>query len=100
MSTQLAARFMIDHYYPNRLSCFRIPGVSTAQIAFAIPRSSIELHSIMNKALDDIPPNELLNLSWKWIKIPEAIICTWKLYNRPFYLVIVLATLLVVSSLL
>lgn len=100
VSTQLASRYIIDHYYPNRLSYFRIPDERTAQIAFVIPRGSQELQSILNKAIDDIPPKELLNLAGKWVKTPEVKIDTWNLYNRPFYLVIVLATLLVVSSLL
>ncbi|HGM5491481.1 TPA: transporter substrate-binding domain-containing protein [Serratia fonticola] len=100
VSTQLASRYIIDHYYPNRLSYFRIPDERTAQISFAIPRGSQELQGILNKALDDIPPKELLNLAGKWVKTPEVKIDTWNLYNRPFYLVIVLATLLVVSSLL
>ena len=100
VSTQLASRYFIDHYYPNRLRYFRIPDEHTAQISFAIPRGSQELQSILNKALDDIPPKELMNLAGKWVKIPEVKIDTWNLYNRPFYLVIILATLLVVSSLL
>lgn len=100
VSTQLASRYIIDHYYPNRLTYFRIPDERTAQISFAIPRGSPELQSILNKALDDIPPKELLNLAGKWVKTPEVKIDTWNLYNRPFYLVIILATLLVVSSLL
>lgn len=56
LSTQLASRYIIDHYYPNRLSYFRIPGERIAQISFAVPRGSQELQSILNKALDDIPP--------------------------------------------
>ncbi|MGL5387222.1 MAG: transporter substrate-binding domain-containing protein [Serratia sp. (in: enterobacteria)] len=100
VSTQLAARYIIDHYYPDRMTYTRIPDERTAQISFAVPRSSPELQSIMNKALDDIPPKELLNLAGKWVKTPEVKIDTWNLYNRPFYLVIILATLLVVSSLL
>lgn len=100
VATQLAARYIIDHYYPNRLAYVRIPDERTAQISFAIPRGSPELQSILNKALDDIPPKELLNLAGKWVKTPEVKIDTWNLYNRPFYLVILLATLLVVSSLL
>lgn len=100
VSTQLASRYIIDHYYPDRLSYFRIPDERTAQISFAVPRGSQELQSILNKALDDIPPKELMNLAAKWVKTPEVKIDTWNLYNRPFYLVIVLATLLIVSSLL
>ncbi|WP_447885793.1 transporter substrate-binding domain-containing protein, partial [Serratia fonticola] len=77
VSTQLASRYIIDHYYPHRLSYFRIPDERTAQIAFVIPRGSQELQSILNKAIDDIPPKELMNLAGKWVKTPEVKIDTW-----------------------
>lgn len=100
VSTQLASRFIIDHYYPEKMSYTRIPEEPSAQIAFAIPRGSLELQGILNKALDDIPPKEILNLAAKWVKAPDVKIGTWNLYNRPFYLVAGLAALLVISSLL
>lgn len=100
VSTQLASRFIIDHYYPGKMSYIRIPDEPSAQIAFAIPRGSLELQSILNQALDDIPPKEILNLAGKWVKAPDVKIGTWNLYNRPFYLVVGLAALLVISSLL
>lgn len=100
VSTQLASRFIIDHYYPGTMKYTRIPDEPSAQIAFAIPRESSELQSILNKALDDIPPKEILNLAGKWTKAPDVKIGTWNLYNRPFYLVIGLAVLLVITSLL
>lgn len=100
ISTQLASRFIIDHYYPNRLIYSRVPNESPAQITFALPRGAPELQSILNKALDDIPPKEMLDMAGKWAKMPEIKIETWNLYSRPFYWVIALATLLVLSSLL
>lgn len=100
VSTQLASRFIIDHYYPEKMNYTRIPDEPSAQIAFAIPRGSLELQSILNKALDDIPPKEILNVAGKWVKAPDVKIGTWNLYNRPFYLVAGLAALLVISSLL
>ena len=100
VSTQLASRFIIDHYYPEMMIYTRIPDEPSAQIAFAIPRDALELQSILNKALDDIPPKEILNLAGKWVKAPDVKIGTWNLYNRPFYLVAGLAALLVISSLL
>jgi two-component system sensor histidine kinase EvgS len=100
VSTQLASRFIIDHYYPEKMTYTRIPDEPSAQIAFAIPRGSLELQSILNKALDDIPPKEILNVAGKWVKAPDVKIGTWNLYNRPFYLVVGLAALLVISSLL
>ncbi len=100
VSTQLASRFIIDHYYPGKMTYTRLSDESPAQIAFAIPRDSLELQSILNQALDDIPPKEILNLAGKWVKAPDVKIGTWNLYNRPFYLVVGLAVLLVISSLL
>lgn len=100
VSTQLASRFIIDHYYPEKMMYTRIPDEPSAQIAFAIPRGSLELQSILNKALDDIPPKEILKVAGKWVKAADVKIGTWNLYNRPFYLVAGLAALLVISSLL
>lgn len=100
ISTQLASRFIIDHYYPERLTYSRIPGEPPAQITFAVPRESPELLSILNKALDDIPPKEMLEMAGKWTKMTNVKIETWNLYSRPFYWVIGLATLLVLSSLM
>lgn len=100
VSTQLASRYIIDHYYPDRLIYSRIPGEPPAQITFALPRGEPELQSILNKALDDIPPKEMLDLAGKWIKMPDVKIDTWNLYSRPFYWVIGLSALLILSSLL
>ena len=100
VSTQLAARFIIDHYYPGAMVYTRIPDEPLAQISFAVRRNAPELQSILNKALDNIPPKEILNLATKWVKAPDVKISTWNLYNRPFYWVIGLAILLVFSSLL
>lgn len=100
ISTQLATRFIIDHYYPDQLFYSRIPDEPPAQITFAMPRGATELQGIMNKALDDIPPKEMLDLAGKWMKMPEVKIGTWDLYSRPFYWVVGLAMLLILSSLL
>lgn len=100
ISTQLATRFIIDHYYPDQLFYSRMPDEPPAQISFAMPRGATELQSILNKALDDIPPKEMLEISGKWTKIPEVQIGTWNLYSRPFYWVIGLASLLILTSLL
>src|SRR5690606_36001549 len=69
-------------------------------ISFAVPRSEPELRQILDKALDDIPQKEIFQIVSKWIRLPDVKIDTWELYNRPFYWVTILATLLVVSSLL
>lgn len=100
VSTQLASRFIIERYYPGKMFYTRISDEPSAQIAFAIPRGSVELQSILNKILDDIPQKEMLDMAGKWIKAPDVKLVTWNLYNRPFYLVAGFAIVLVGSSLL
>lgn len=100
VATQLNSRYMIDHYYPNELFHFLIPGVPYASLSFAFPRGEPELKNIINKALNAIPPSEVLRLTEKWIKMPNVTIDTWDLYSKQFYIVTTLSVLLVVSSLL
>lgn len=100
VATQLNSRYMIDHYYPNELYHFLIPGVQNASLSFAFPRGEPELKDIINKALNAIPPSEVLRLTEKWIKMPNVTIDTWDLYSEQFYIVTTLSVLLVGSSLL
>lgn len=100
ISNQLTARYLSEHYYPDQLTWLTLPGEETAAISFAVPRSEPELRQILDKALDDIPQKEILQIVSKWIRLPDVKIDTWELYNRPFYLVTTLAALLVMSTLL
>lgn len=100
VTTQLAAQYIIDHYYPETMSYRQIPNQPSAQISFAVPRDKPELQSILNKALAEIPPKEIINLAGKWIKMPNVKIETWDLYSRPFYILTAGAALLILSSLL
>ncbi|EPM0022057.1 ATP-binding protein [Citrobacter farmeri] len=100
ISNQLTARYLSEHYYPDQLSWIPLTGEEPAAISFAVPRSEPELRQILDKALDDIPQKEVLQIVGKWIRLPDVKIDTWELYNRPFYLVATLASLLVLSTLL
>ena len=100
ISNQLTARYLSEHYYPDQLAWHALPGERPAAISFAVPRNEPELRQILDKALDDIPQKEILQIVSKWIRMPDVKIETWELYNRPFYLVAALATLLVLSTLL
>lgn len=100
ISNQLTARYFSEHYYPDQLTWLPLSDVDPAIISFGIPRSEPELRQILDKALDDIPQKEILQIVSKWIRLPDVRIDTWELYNRPFYLVAALAALLVVSTLL
>lgn len=100
ITNQITARYLSDHYYPERLSWSALSEQESAPISFAVPRSEPELRQILEKSLDNIPQKEIFQIVSKWIGLPEVKIQTWELYNRPFYLVIALATLLVISTLI
>ncbi|MBB1201594.1 response regulator [Enterobacteriaceae bacterium 89] len=100
VSNQLTARYLSEHYYPDQLTWHPLTNEAPALISFAVPRAEPELLSILNKALDEIPQKEVSQIVSKWIRLPDVKIDTWELYNRPFYLLTALASLLVVSTLL
>ncbi|WP_431223558.1 transporter substrate-binding domain-containing protein [Serratia sp. L9] len=99
ISNQLTTRYLSEHYYPNQLKYSPVPGVTPAAIVFAMPNGASELRGILDKALDNIPQKEILQLTGKWVKLPEITIDTWDLYNKQFYQLAALATLLVISTL-
>ncbi|WP_312983513.1 response regulator [Atlantibacter sp.] len=100
ISNQLTARYFSEHYYPDQLAFTPLPDEPPSAIGFAMPRSEPELRQILDKALDNIPQKEILQIVGKWVRLPDVTIDTWELYNKPFYLVAVLAGLLVLSSLI
>lgn len=100
ISNMISARYMIEHYYPEKLTYFKIEDEKPLMIGFGIPRGERELQQIIEKSFNDISQSEILSLTAKWAKRPNIKIDTWNLYNNQFYLVIFLAILLVFSSLL
>lgn len=100
VTTQATARFMVDHYFPKTLDFFRIFSLPDAIITIALPRAEPELKSIIGKALNHLPPSEILRLTDKWTRMPDVSIDTWQLYSREFYGVLILASALILSSLL
>jgi len=100
VATQSTARYMVDHYYPDTQDFFRIQDVPHAAIAFAFPRGEPELKSIIDKALNNLPPSEIFRLTEKWTKMPNVTIDTWDLYSQQFYIVTALAVSLILSTLL
>ncbi|WP_333892815.1 ATP-binding protein, partial [Atlantibacter subterraneus] len=100
LSNQLTVRYFSEHYYPDQLAFTPLPDEPPSAIGFAMPRSEPELRQILDKALDNIPQKEILQIVGKWVRLPDVTIDTWELYNRPFYLVALLAGLLVLSSLI
>jgi two-component system sensor histidine kinase EvgS len=59
-------RYLIMRDYRDRLRMASIVGVLSAQIGFATDRGALELYSILDKALQSIPPEELDELTGRW----------------------------------
>ncbi|MHC8345007.1 transporter substrate-binding domain-containing protein [Pseudomonas sp. RT6P73] len=59
-------RYLIMRDYRDRLRMASIVGLSSAQIGFATDRGALELYSILDKALQSIPPEELDELTGRW----------------------------------
>lgn len=100
ISTKLTAKYYIEHYNPNELHYYIMPDIPYAEIAFAVPSDAYELRDILNKVLDDIPKEQIVRLSSKWLNMPNIQVDTWDMYKNEFYLVIFFSTLLIGSSLL
>ena len=100
IANHLAARYLSEHYYPDQLIWQTIPDFIPAAHAIAVSPDQPELNAILDKVRDNIPQREMYLIASKWLRLPNVNINTWELYNKPFYLVALLATLLVVSSFL
>lgn len=69
IATELSARFMVDYYYQKNMHFFRLPDMPGASVSFAISSHEPMLKSVMDKALQAIPPREILQMTEKWSKI-------------------------------
>ena len=98
IANRIAARYLSEHYYPNQLIWQAIPDVRPAAHTIAVSPDQPELKAILDKVRDSIPQREMFQIVSKWLRLPDVKINTWELYNKPFYLVTLLAALLVVSS--
>ncbi|MDE4645922.1 ATP-binding protein [Klebsiella quasipneumoniae] len=99
VASELSARYMIDHYYPQDLHYTRIDGLPVAAIRLAIPRDEPVLAAVLNKALQAIPPRDILQMTEKWSKISSQQIENWSQYSRQFYQLIAFALVLIAISL-
>jgi len=62
----IAARYMISRQYRDRLRITSTVGTSSARVGFATARGSLELYSILDKALLSIPPEEMDEVTNRW----------------------------------
>ncbi|CAN2971413.1 MULTISPECIES: transporter substrate-binding domain-containing protein [Pseudomonas] len=66
VNSLISARYMISRQYRNRLQVTSTVGTVPARIALATSRGSLELYSILDKALLSIPPEEMDELTNRW----------------------------------
>ncbi|EJL85165.1 transporter substrate-binding domain-containing protein [Pantoea sp. GM01] len=96
----IGASYMIDRFFRGELKILGRVGAKVSLISFAVSRNQPELHSILNKALADIPPREISFILKKWQSPPNARLDTWQLYRTQFYWMASIFALLVLSSLM
>ena len=97
IANRLVTRYLSEHYYPDQLIWQAIPDVIPAAHTIAVAPNQPELKAILEKARNNIPQREIFQIVSKWLRMPSFKVDTWELYNKPFYLVALLATLLVIS---
>ncbi|HJR30598.1 MAG TPA: transporter substrate-binding domain-containing protein [Pseudomonas sp.] len=66
LSSLIVARYLIARQYHDQLRISSTVGDRSALIALATARGALELHSILNKALLSISPQELDDLVARW----------------------------------
>ncbi|MHA6575436.1 transporter substrate-binding domain-containing protein [Pseudomonas yamanorum] len=66
INTLLSARYMISRQYRERLQISSTVGDVPARVSFATGRGSLELYSILEKALLSISPEEMGELANRW----------------------------------
>ena len=72
LSSLVIARYLISQRYQNRLHITSTIGTEPARFTFATNRGSLELYSILNKALLSIPPEEMDELTNRWRNEPAV----------------------------
>lgn len=100
IATELSAKFITDHYYQNNMHFFRLPDMPGASVSFAISSHEPMLKSVIDKALQAIPPREILQTTKKWSKISNTQVDIWSRYSKQFYQLVVFALVLIAISLI
>ncbi|RMM50694.1 hypothetical protein ALQ77_02553 [Pseudomonas corrugata] len=66
VNSLISARYLISRQYRDRLQITSTVGTLPAHVALATRRDSLELHSILDKALLSISPEEMDELTNRW----------------------------------
>lgn len=66
LNSLISARYIIARQYRGKLQVASTVGAEPVHISFATRRGALELHSILNKALLSIGPEEMDELAGRW----------------------------------
>ena len=66
LNSLISARYIIARQYRGKLQVASTVGAEPVHISFATQRGALELHSILNKALLSIGPEEMDELAGRW----------------------------------
>ncbi|QGW77408.1 transporter substrate-binding domain-containing protein [Pseudomonas alkylphenolica] len=66
LSSQINAAYFVSRMFKDRLQIASIYGDQPGIFSFAVGRDATQLHSILDKALLSIPPDEMTELTGRW----------------------------------
>ncbi|MGH8464426.1 MAG: ATP-binding protein, partial [Pseudomonas sp.] len=97
VSSQINAAYFISRMFKDRLQIASLYGDQPGVASFAVARDAVMLHSILDKALLSIPPDEMTELSGRWRT--NALISDSPWYNsRSLILQILLGACVVIGA--
>jgi len=100
VNTLVIANYLLaSQMFRDRLQISATLGTQPATFALATARDATELHSILNKALLSIAPDELGIINSRWRGYAPASDSYWRNYHRLIYQIIIGTSLLLLLSL-
>lgn len=99
VSTLLSAQYWISNYYPDQLRIVGTVGSWSGQLALGTSRGEPELHSILDKALLSISPEEIDEVTNHWFGNNAVERDYWKTHRRAITQTLVAALFLLGGAL-
>ncbi|MDH4582248.1 transporter substrate-binding domain-containing protein [Pseudomonas sp. BN415] len=87
------ARYYITRLFPGRLVITGLAGIEPVTANFAVRRADTELHSILDKTLASLAPDELNAISNRWRGNPGMSPQTWRDYGTLIQRIVIGAVL-------
>lgn len=95
-----SARYYNNRFFKDRLLTEKLVDIGPATANFSFRRSDPELRSIINKALENIPPDELNAIVNRWRSLPGMSGETWRDYDLLISRIILISVLIFAVSLI